>query len=43
MEWYRDDLDEAKNRDPLPKLKEALLQNDFNKKEILKSSSEFLN
>ena len=36
MEWYRDDLDEARSKDPLPKLKEALLQNDFDEKEILK-------
>jgi len=36
MEWYRDDLDEARSKDPLPKLKEALLQNNFDKKEILK-------
>ena len=35
MEWYRDDLDEARSRDPLPKLKAALLQNNFNEKEIL--------
>jgi len=36
MEWYRDDLDEARSKDPLPKLKAELLQNDFDKKEILK-------
>ena len=34
MEWYRDDLDDAKSRDPLPKLKEELLANNFNKKEL---------
>jgi 2-oxoisovalerate dehydrogenase E1 component len=35
MEWYRDDLEEARIRDPLPKIKVELLQNNFNKKEIL--------
>ena len=35
MEWYRDDLDKARSKDPLPKLKAALLQNDFDNKEIL--------
>jgi 2-oxoisovalerate dehydrogenase E1 component len=34
MEWYRDDLDDAKSRDPLPKLKAELLVNNFNKKEL---------
>ena len=34
MEWYRDDLDEAKSRDPYPKLKNLLLKNDFTEKEI---------
>jgi len=36
MEWYRDDLEEAKSRDPLPKLKEELLKNGFSDKELLK-------
>ncbi len=35
MEWYRDDLEEAKNRDPFPKLKNILLQNKFTKEEII--------
>ena len=35
MEWYRDDLDDAKSRDPLPKLEKELLLNGFTKKELL--------
>ena len=35
MEWYRDDLEEAKSRDPLPKLKAELLRNGFAQTEIL--------
>lgn len=34
MEWYRDDLEEAKLRDPYPLLKQQLLEFDFSKKEI---------
>ncbi len=34
MEWYRDDLDEAKSRDPYPKLVEELLENGFSKKDL---------
>jgi 2-oxoisovalerate dehydrogenase E1 component len=34
MEWYRDDLDEAKSRDPYPILKQQLIDNGFTKKEI---------
>lgn len=34
MEWYRDDLEEAKSRDPYPKLKQLLLNNDFTIAEI---------
>ena len=29
MEWYRDDLEEANNRDPYPKLKQLLKENGF--------------
>ena len=36
MEWYRDDLKEAKDRDPFPKLKTELLKNGFTDKELLK-------
>ncbi len=34
MEWYRDDLDEAKKRDPYPVLKQQLLDNGFELKDI---------
>jgi 2-oxoisovalerate dehydrogenase E1 component len=34
MEWYRDDLDEAKSRDPYPVIKKQLLDNGFTSKEI---------
>ena len=36
MEWYRDDLIEAKSRDPLPKLKALLLKNGFTEKDLSK-------
>ncbi|WGF92913.1 alpha-ketoacid dehydrogenase subunit alpha/beta [Aequorivita marisscotiae] len=34
MEFYRDDLEEARSRDPYPKLKKLLLDNGFNDKEL---------
>jgi len=34
MEWYRDDLEEAKSRDPYPVLKQQLLDNGFSENEI---------
>ena len=34
MEWYRDDLDEAKKNDPYPKLRDYLLENGFDAKEL---------
>jgi len=34
MEWYRDDLEEARSRDPYPVLKQQLLDNGFSSKEI---------
>ncbi|MGB1309059.1 MAG: thiamine pyrophosphate-dependent dehydrogenase E1 component subunit alpha, partial [Oceanihabitans sp.] len=34
MEWYRDDLDEARSRDPYPVLKQQLVANGFTKTEI---------
>lgn len=34
MEFYRDDLDEARSRDPYPKLKKLLSNNGFSKKEL---------
>ncbi|MBT6649966.1 MAG: tungsten formylmethanofuran dehydrogenase [Flavobacteriales bacterium] len=35
MEWYRDDLDEARCRDPFPKLKAELLANGFTEKDLI--------
>ncbi|MBK5213526.1 MAG: tungsten formylmethanofuran dehydrogenase [Flavobacteriaceae bacterium] len=34
MEFYRDDLDEARSRDPYPKLRKLLLDNDFKKEDL---------
>ncbi|TYC09639.1 tungsten formylmethanofuran dehydrogenase [Bizionia gelidisalsuginis] len=34
MEWYRDDLEEAKTRDPYPVLKQQLLDSGFSQKDI---------
>lgn len=34
MEFYRDDLEEARTRDPYPKLKKLLLDNGFTEKEL---------
>ena len=34
MEWYRDDLEEARSRDPYPVLKQQLLDNGFTQEEI---------
>jgi len=34
MEWYRDDLEEARSRDPYPKMIQLLLDNGFNQEEI---------
>ncbi|WP_299125184.1 alpha-ketoacid dehydrogenase subunit alpha/beta [uncultured Winogradskyella sp.] len=34
MEWYRDDLDEARSRDPYPVLRQQLLDNGFCEKEV---------
>lgn len=34
MESYRDDLEEARSRDPYPKLRELLLENGFSEKEL---------
>lgn len=34
MEFYRDDLEEAKKRDPFPKMKDLLRDNDFTEDEI---------
>ena len=34
MEWYRDDLDEARSRDPYPKLQALLKQHGFSQQEL---------
>ncbi|MAP55519.1 MAG: tungsten formylmethanofuran dehydrogenase [Altibacter sp.] len=34
MEWYRDDLEEARSRDPYPKMRTLLLKNGFSEKEL---------
>ena len=34
MEWYRDDLDEARSRDPYPKLQALLQQHGFSQQEL---------
>lgn len=34
MEWYRDDLEEARAKDPYPKLKQLLLQNGFSAQDL---------
>ena len=34
MEWYRDDLEEARSRDPYPVLKQQLVENGFTQVEI---------
>ena len=39
MEWYRDDLDE-RSRDPFPKLKKELLDNDFSEDDLKKLKKE---
>ncbi len=36
MEWYRDDLEEARSRDPYPVLRNQLLENGFTETEIQK-------
>lgn len=40
MEWYRDDLEEQKTRDPYPLFKEQLLGNGFNAKDLSKIEQE---
>ncbi|MEH6535419.1 MAG: thiamine pyrophosphate-dependent enzyme [Psychroserpens sp.] len=34
MEWYRDDLEEARSRDPYPVIKQQLLDNGFTSEEV---------
>lgn len=40
MEWYRDDLDEARSRDPYPKMWKQLLENGFSEIELNKIETE---
>ncbi|MDX1278968.1 thiamine pyrophosphate-dependent enzyme [Oceanihabitans sediminis] len=40
MEWYRDDLEEAKTRDPYPVIKQQLLDNGFTQKDIERIEAE---
>lgn len=42
MEWYRDDLEQARLRDPYPKMKQLLLENDIALNEIIKIESSSL-
>ena len=37
MEWYRDDIEKAKEEDPLPKLEKLLLENNFDGSELSKN------
>lgn len=40
MEWYRDDLDEARSQDPYPKMRKLLLENGFTESELAKIEAE---
>ena len=40
MEWYRDDLEEAKTRDPYPKLRNYLLENGLKEEELVSIEKE---
>ena len=40
MEWYRDDLEEARSRDPYPKIKKLLSDNGFSAEQISAIESE---
>ena len=40
MEWYRDDLEEARSRDPYPVLRNQLLENGFTEEEVQKIETE---
>src|SRR5690606_33575994 len=40
MEFYRDDLEEARSRDPYPKLKKLLLENGFSEKNLDETENE---
>jgi 2-oxoisovalerate dehydrogenase E1 component len=43
MEWYRDDLEEARSQDPYPKLKELLAKNGFTSDEIQQIENDAIN
>ncbi|MGB1450842.1 MAG: thiamine pyrophosphate-dependent enzyme, partial [Marinirhabdus sp.] len=43
MEWYRDDLKEARARDPYPKLKQLLRDNGYTEKELQQIENEQTN
>lgn len=40
MEWYRDDIEEHLLRDPYPKLKQLLLENNFTEEQLLAISNQ---
>ncbi|MDA9345101.1 thiamine pyrophosphate-dependent enzyme [Flavobacteriales bacterium] len=40
MEWYRDDLEEARSRDPFPKVKVELLNNGFTESDLVEIEKE---
>ena len=42
MEWYRDDLEEQKTRDPYPVLRNHLLENGFSEKQLTKIEKDAL-
>ncbi len=39
-QWYRDDLEEHETRDPLPKMRNVLLENNFSEEEVSRVESE---
>jgi 2-oxoisovalerate dehydrogenase E1 component len=41
MEWYRDDLEEHKSRDPYPELEKLLIKNDFSENELKEITIKF--
>ncbi|MFB1023309.1 MAG: thiamine pyrophosphate-dependent enzyme [Vicingaceae bacterium] len=42
MEWYRDDLEEQRTRDPYPVLRNHLLENGFSEKQLVKIEKDAL-
>ena len=43
MEFYRDDLEEARSRDPYPKMIKLLMENGFSEKELIEIENEIEN